>query len=243
MQATGCRLALVHISCHHIQDVSCSLSHWHRKQCWPSWAISIGQLPEPSCQQLQNERVALLIAQCLHVRRVHPDCVLLTDATPSSFPATQARSKQGFLAPCPSSSGQVPRQHVYRWTWCMWATFAAPPALLAAAYHVFVTQRQRWRRGYYHVHQAVQDLQSDDIAVQWQALDRVSNVRVMLRCNGGRHHACCKHNMRRPPSWPLRYSCDTCGPLFLGMGHREHSHRPPTRARLHACALAEFILS
>jgi hypothetical protein len=67
-----------------------------------------------------------------------------------------------------------------RWTWRMWATFAAPALISTALIWVYGVERHRWRYGYYHVHQAALWLRDDDPAVRWRALDHISNVRFLL---------------------------------------------------------------
>jgi hypothetical protein len=58
----------------------------------------------------------------------------------------------------------------------MWAMFAAPPLLFLLLYRIYGVEWYRWRKGYYHIHQAVDDLCSDDVHVRWAALDMVCNV-------------------------------------------------------------------
>jgi hypothetical protein len=60
----------------------------------------------------------------------------------------------------------------------MWLLFLAAPALAALAYWLYVEEWNRWRYGYYHIHQAVFDLRHSDARVRWHALDNVSNVRL-----------------------------------------------------------------
>lgn len=81
--------------------------------------------------------------------------------------------------PVPSEEGAGLTVHdvcVCRWTWKMWALYLAPFLIFLLLYHIYVTEWYRWRRGYYHIHQAVDDLCSSDIRVRWAALDMVCNV-------------------------------------------------------------------
>jgi hypothetical protein len=59
----------------------------------------------------------------------------------------------------------------------MWMLYALGPLSFYAVYRVFFLEGNRWRRGYYHIHQAVDDLQSDDVRERWRALDNICNVR------------------------------------------------------------------
>ena len=64
-----------------------------------------------------------------------------------------------------------------RWSWRMWGLWALWPLSFAAFCRLFFVDGFRWRRGYYHIHQAVDELQRDDDAARWRALDSVCNVR------------------------------------------------------------------
>lgn len=61
----------------------------------------------------------------------------------------------------------------------MWAQFLVGPALLYALYS-FVVSWHRWRYGYYHIHQATEDLKSENVFVRWSALDTISNVCISV---------------------------------------------------------------
>lgn len=60
----------------------------------------------------------------------------------------------------------------------MWLLYAVTPLTVAFFGWVYSFERYRWRRGYYHVHQCVEWLEGDDVAVQWTALDHLANVRM-----------------------------------------------------------------
>jgi hypothetical protein len=62
----------------------------------------------------------------------------------------------------------------------MWLLFATGPAALYVLHRLYVVEWYRWRHGYYHVHEAVDLLQSPDDAVRWRALDKVCNVRYPM---------------------------------------------------------------
>ena len=65
-----------------------------------------------------------------------------------------------------------------RWNWKQWALWAATPLSLFLLFWVYIVEWYRWRYGYYHIHQAVEALASDDIDEVWTAVDRVSSVRL-----------------------------------------------------------------
>lgn len=88
-----------------------------------------------------------------------------------------------------------------RWTWTMWGQFLAAPALLCALYSLTVSWH-RWRYGYYHVHQAAEDLKSDDICIRWSALDTISNVCIdTVHCPLTKKSICLLIIARFPCRW------------------------------------------
>ena len=61
----------------------------------------------------------------------------------------------------------------------MWALYLLPWALGYLVYRLYFVEWYKWRNGYYHIHQAVEDLRSGDVHVRWASLDKVSNVRIL----------------------------------------------------------------